>query len=190
MTTTTNQPIVSNALVRRCVAGEDAAWADLFRLIRPIVFWQCYRIWPNMDDAEDVTGDVFVRIMLYIHTYRSDSNFDRWAQRVARNEVLNFIKKRHIRTHISLDAYADDMDIPSDIDMEGDAIKSAVAKVVNDNLSILPAAWGEVVHRRYVMGMEYQEIADRMGTPLNTVRSRLFRAHKRLRERLQPMLEG
>ena len=89
----------------------------------------------------------------------------------------------------------DDDDFQEDIFMsdaatpESELITKQIAETVNKSMNELPADLREAIMLREIEGMSYEDIADAMGCPIGTVRSRIFRAREAISEKIKPMLD-
>jgi RNA polymerase sigma-70 factor (ECF subfamily) len=154
---------------------QDAAGALVDRYQQRL-FNVALRMLGNVQDAEDVTQTVFFNVFHKLRTYDPTYRFFSWIYRMTVNESLNLLKRRK-----PTDTLEDDLEILAG----GAAADRADAedRVGSALLSLKPDDRAVVVLKHFV-SFSYQEIADVLEIPVQTVKSRLFTARERLREAL------
>lgn len=155
-----------------------------------------YRMTGNHADAEDLTQDAFLKAYRFFGNYRRDMPFENWLYRIMSNMFVDWLRRRpkvHIR---SLDEpiRADEGEITLDVPDTSDGPESITLSHELDSemqaaLSTLPKDFRMAVILSDIEGLSYEEIAEAMGSSIGTVRSRLHRGRKLLREKLRPYLE-
>jgi len=182
-------------VVRRCMAGDSGAWAELVRTHHRRVYGLCYRFTGNGADAEDLTQDVFLKI------YSNLSSFDMargslqvWIMTMTRNLLVdNFRRTRNQRATDSLDAGWDETDELRPIDRlqasgaspHEKAAQKELAKMVQGALAKVSVELREAVILRDLQDMDYKEIAQVLGIPEGTVKSRISRGRAELARLLE-----
>jgi RNA polymerase sigma-70 factor (ECF subfamily) len=182
-------------VVRRCMAGDSGAWAELVRSHHRRVYALCYRFTGNGADAEDLTQDVFLKI------YSNLSSFDTtrgslqvWITTMTRNLLVdNFRRTRNQRATDSLDAGWDETDELRPIDRlqasgaspHEKAAQKELAKMVQGALAKVSVELREAVILRDLQDMDYKEIAQVRGIPEGTVKSRISRGRAELARLLE-----
>jgi RNA polymerase sigma-70 factor (ECF subfamily) len=181
------------ALVALAQGGNEAALEALLGRHQDRVYQLAYRMLGHREDALDVAQDVFVSVFRGLERFESKAMFTTWLHRVTVNRCRDELRRRGSRKHarpLSLDA-VDAIDPPS-ADPAPDAraasaeAHEAVARAVEE----LPDDAREVLVLRDVQDLAYEEIAEVLGVPVGTVRSRLHRARHLVRERIRPILGG
>lgn len=152
-----------------------------------------FRILRDRDDALDALQDAYTQAYRGFHRFRGDSHPYTWLYRIMLNECARRGGKRTTRRkreaelpvmeEWGLQFPTEDSAFPL-IDLE------RAARTIRDAVHALPAIYREVVNLRYFGQMSYQEVADASACPVGTVRSRLARAHERLKQRLPSTLLG
>ncbi len=143
------------------------------------IFAISYRLCQDVEDANDITQDVCIKIMKHIKTFKGNSELKTWIYRIAYNETLQFIKSK--KEFVELDVvepYLGESDV-YDIDIESARI--LVQKSI-DSLSPLDKS---IILFYYYDDLKIREIADIMKINENTIKTRLSRA----KLALQPLLE-
>jgi RNA polymerase sigma-70 factor, ECF subfamily len=183
-------------LVRRCVAGDAAAWEEIVQRYHRRIYNICYRFAGSADDAQDLTQEVFIRMYRTLNTYDlSRGAFTTWLTTMTRNLLVDhFRKTRQDRMTDSLDATSSDhedaMPLGERIPDEGPAPDSGVQsretrEVVHIALQKLSPELREAVILRDLQDMDYKEIATVLRVPEGTVKSRINRGRTELARLLQ-----
>jgi RNA polymerase sigma-70 factor (ECF subfamily) len=161
-------------LVRQYLAGDrDAASGLVDRYQKPL-FNVALRMLGNAQDAEDVTQTVFLNAFVKLATYDPRYRFFSWVYRMTVNESLNVLRRR--KRTVALD---DEPDIPAP-GAATDRTTEVEDRVARALMQLKPDDRAVVVLRHFV-SFSYEEIADVLEVPVQTVKSRLFTARERLR---------
>lgn len=191
-------------LVARIQAGETGAWADLARRYQHRLFTVCVRMVGNRDAAADLTQDAFVKILEGLATFDGRSKPSTWMIRVTMNVCLSWLRSEKHRRHASLDAAGWGPDGAGAGDLRpgvtpgswrrSPAGEPGGASSIQrgERQALLSAAMNRlkpeqraILVLRDVREMEYEQIAEALGVPGGTVKSRLFRARAALREAME-----
>jgi RNA polymerase sigma-70 factor (ECF subfamily) len=187
-------------MAARCLAGDGAAWEELARTQHRRIYGICYRFTGSQSDAEDQTQEVFLKM------YRNLSSFDptkggftTWLTTLTRNLLVdNYRRSRLERASDSLDeTYSGEEDGPTKAERLVDSGKSQEQHVAGLELKAqIQAALAQVspdlreaVILRDLEDMDYKEIAEILGVPQGTVKSRISRGRAEL-ARLLKRIEG
>jgi RNA polymerase sigma-70 factor, ECF subfamily len=182
-------------VVRHCMDGDSGAWAELVRTHHRRVYGLCYRFTGNPADAEDLTQDVFLKV------YSNLSSFDTgrgslqvWITTMTRNLLVdNFRRTRNQRATSSLDDGWESTEELQPIArlMAGgpspheSAAQKELAKMVQDALARVSVELREAVILRDLQDLDYKEIAQVLGIPEGTVKSRISRGRAELARLLE-----
>jgi RNA polymerase sigma-70 factor (ECF subfamily) len=148
----------------------------------------------GVGDAQDVTQDVFVALTRHLRSFRHESAFATWLRRVALNMALD--RRRHPRwrlPHVSLQAVRYRPTTHVREDPHGSTAANEQARRVVGSLRALPSGIRQAIYLRYWKGLSAEEISSRLEIPTGTVKSRLHRGRRLLRQRgpsLQPLRDG
>lgn len=164
----------------RVSRGDKDAFAALYDRHVALVYGICNRILKDPTQAEDVTQSVFTNVWAKPQAF-AGGNFAAWLARVARNASLDVVRSSAVRTR------EPDMpeDLASDNDLEDEVFSRLQSSAVIDALRELPADQREAIEQAYFQGLSYREVAERLGAPLGTVKSRIRTGLRRLWESLQ-----
>jgi RNA polymerase sigma-70 factor (ECF subfamily) len=182
-------------IVRHCMDGDSGAWAELVRTHHRRVYGLCYRFTGNGADAEDLTQEVFLKV--YSNLSRFDTvrgSLQVWITTMTRNLLVdNFRRTRNQRATGSLDEGWESIEELKPVDrlMAGgpspqeSAAQKELAKMVQDALARVSVDLREAVILRDLQDMDYKEIAQVLGIPEGTVKSRISRGRAELARLLE-----
>jgi RNA polymerase sigma-70 factor, ECF subfamily len=179
--TTTDADVLS-----RCRTGDESAWRELVALYTRKVFGLAYRFTGRVDEAEDLTQEVFVKVYQTLGRYReSDGPFGGWLMAVARNHAIDqYRRRKQEKTRRSDDdTVLDRMAAPGEHPVAG-LERQERAGIVHRGLRALPPDLRLPLVLCDLQGMPYDEIAAELQLPLGTVKSRINRARLELAKRL------
>ena len=180
-------------LVAAAVAGDRGAFEALVLRHQTRIVNYALAIVRDPADAEDVAQETFIRAYRSLARFRGDSSFKTWLYTIATNAARTGLDRRGRRSRVedgSLDDEAGPLaaaDVPAgDADAETALVRR---EAIDRALAALPPDLRVAVVLRDVEGLDYKEIAAATGAPIGTVESRIFRARRRLRPLLQPLME-
>ncbi len=174
-------------LVALYMNGEAAGMEVLYDRFFDRIYRLAYAKLRNDQDAQDAVSAVFLKLVRSIDSFRGESKFSTWIYTVANNAIMDMIRRRRPTLSIDSSIETDDgehMARELEDDSPGPeqlAVDDDFARFVYSRLDELPAAQRSVIELRYFMEMSYQDIADRLGIELGTVKSRINRAVAALR---------
>jgi RNA polymerase sigma-70 factor (ECF subfamily) len=164
-------------IVERCLGGDTAAFRTLVERYQRVLFTVAVRMLGDADQATDAAQDAFVSAYRKLQTYDQGHKFFSWLYRILVNECLNVRRTRRLLE--PLDAGLTSGDNP-----HRTAEQAELRVSVRSALGRLTPAYREVVVLRHYAGMSYVEMAEALGVPEKTVKSRLYSARQRLGEDL------
>ena len=187
---------VAALLVRRCLAGDAAAWEELVQRHHRRIYNICYRFAGSADDAQDLTQEVFIKMYRTLNSYDVGKGaFMTWVTTITRNLLVDhFRKTKQDRVTDSLDAapseHEDVMPLSEKIEDQGPAPDARaqsqqVGEAVHKALQKLSPDLREAVILRDLQDMDYREIATVLKVPEGTVKSRINRGRAELARLLQ-----
>lgn len=174
-------------LIRRAKKGEMAAFEELVTLYEQRIYRLALRWSANEQDACDISQEVFLRMYRSIVSFKGESAFSTWLYRITTNVCVDFSRKSAGKTTASLDG---DEETPAQQVADTNPASNPESALLNRELSEeLAAALRQlsVEHRQIVLlrdvsGLSYQEIGQALELTEGTVKSRLARARKHLRD--------
>lgn len=173
-------------LVRRAQAGDAAAMNELLSRHYDRVRAVCRRVAGSSADADDATQEALIRIVRGIGSFDGRSSFATWAYRIATNTTLDELRKRRRRPqlHVVRGEHGDPPPEPVDPRAERDITAPADRLALDAALADLAEEFRAPLVLRDVGDLDYAEIAEALGVPLGTVKSRIARGRRQLAETL------
>jgi RNA polymerase sigma-70 factor, ECF subfamily len=182
-------------LVNELQAGSEAAFDWLVTHYHAPVFNLILGMLGDPTDAADGTQEVFLKAFKGIRNFRQGSSLKTWLYRIAIREALNYRRwfKRHLQKNVSIDAEPEEGHAKLEIeDMNAtpfDRLASQeIQSVVQDALNEIPDVFRSAVILRDLEGLSYEEVAEVLECSVGTVKSRILRGRRALRELLDPLL--
>jgi RNA polymerase sigma-70 factor, ECF subfamily len=182
----------SAALIQRAQAGDREAVSALIQSQQTYVYSIAMSLMHNPADAADMTQEAFVRLLRSLGTYRGETKFTTWLYRLVTNICLDGLRRRG-RPVDSLDESAggqsdDGTQTAGDRLADSDRWTQPEEQIelresateVRDALATLPASQRLALTLHYFEDLRYEDIAEVMGLPLNTVKSHIRRGKERL----------
>jgi RNA polymerase sigma-70 factor (ECF subfamily) len=182
-------------LVTELQAGSDAAFDWLVTYYHAGVFNLVYGILADPADAADVTQEVFLRAFRGIRGFRRGSSLKTWLYRISVRQALNHRRWfwRHHRQQISIDAEVEGKNAANELkDKEATPLEQYEAHetqaTVRRGLGRVPPLFRSAVILRDLEGLSYEEVAEVLEVTVGTVKSRILRGRRLLKEALDPVL--
>ena len=182
------------ALIRRCQAGDLAAFEPLVEKYRQRVWRLAYQVTRDREEAWDVAQEAFIRAYQSLPSFRGQSAFYTWLFRIVVNLATDRVRQRAARGRAfgteqvpeeELETkLADDKSMRPD----DEAVRRQERERIARTLDALPPNFRTIIMLSDVEGLSYREIAEVLDIPMGTVMSRLHNARKRLRAILRPLL--
>lgn len=175
-----------NELIRSVQNGSANAFEALVTENEAHIFKLCLRMTGNREDAADLTQEAFLKAYRSIASFRGDCRFSSWMIRIASNVCLDFLRSKSKKQTVPLTTENDDgeeaeLDIPDAAPLPEDRLLSGELKAsISRGLERLSDEQRQILVLRELDGLSYDEIAGTLGIEVGTVKSRIFRARKRL----------
>lgn len=175
-----------NDAVRRVLDGDADAFSPLVEAYQKNVYNLALRMTGNPEDALDMAQDAFIRAYNSLSSFRGDSKFSVWLYRIVSNVCLDFLRARKGRAAVSLSQTGPDgedaaLEIPDERALPEAELERALTRdSVRRGLQALPYNQREILLLREIQGLSYEEIAAALSLEGGTVKSRIFRARKKL----------
>lgn len=187
MATATDEEIVAAVL-----AGASERYGELVRRYQGRVVNYLYRILRNVDDAHDLSQDVFIRVYRALDRFNPEYKFSTWFFRVAQNAAIDVVRKRKLPV-VSMERPADDGSstwefASTDPDAYGDARNRERAAAIETAIAELPEEYRELIQMRHYAELSYGEISELKSMPLGTVKNKLFRGRQLLKDQLSDFM--
>jgi len=176
-----------DTLIERCLRGDQLAWETIVRLHWRKVFNVAYKFVGRHDEAEDLAQDIFLKIFRSLGTFDRRANFQTWLISVSRNLCIDYYRSvRKERQTIDRDLTAEDASpVSREVGPLAALEKHDMVAQLRQALALLPAPLRTAVLLRDIQELSYQEIAERLGLPEGTVKSRINRGRKELARQIE-----
>lgn len=158
--------------------GDDIAFETLLDKYGDRVLQVCYLILKDLPSAEDTVQEVFIQVYKSISKFKGNSSLYTWIYRIAVNKCRDLLRKRNEYSPI------ENIDAVSHIDVEDEVISGINREKIKDIVFSLPPIYREVVTLFYFEDLALKDICDIIGESEGTLKSKLHRARKLLRETL------
>jgi RNA polymerase sigma factor (sigma-70 family) len=179
-------------LVEESRKGNVEAFEELIKDYKKTAYNIALRIMRNVEDAEDASQEALIKIFKNISSFNMESTFKVWMYRIIVNTCIDFKRRKNIST-VSIDETMDlgsGREVQREISDESynpDALieRNYNTQLVNDAINALEDDFKTIIILRDIKGFTYDEISQILSCNLGTVKSRLSRARKRLKELLE-----
>ena len=175
------------ALIQRCLQGDQVAWDAIVQQYRRKVFNVAYKFVGRHEEAEDLTQDIFLKIFKSLGTFDRRANFQTWLISVSRNLCIDHYRSVR-QERLTIDRQVDPNELspvshdPGPIAAIEQQDRVALLRVA---LGALPESLRTAVLMRDIQELSYQEIADRLRLPEGTVKSRINRGRTELAKQIR-----
>ena len=182
----TEEQILS--IIRDVLAGNTDAVEDIVREYERNVYNIALRMSGDREDALDISQESFLKAFHSLRSFRGDSKFSVWLYRIVSNTCLDFLRERKRRAEVPLvrgddEGEAEQSEIP-DESLAPEALleRKLTREALRRGLESLPEDQRKILLLREIQGFSYEEIAEILSLESGTVKSRIFRARKKLCE--------
>jgi len=181
-----------NLLIEQCLQGQQSSFSELIDKYKNLVFNLAYRMTYNLQDAEDISQEVFIRVYKSLSNFNPRYKFSTWLYQVTLNLCRDRFRKGKIPS-VSLDTPPNEDD-PKDFNslianpknnLEEAFLQAEQTNFINDLIASLPLKYREVIILRHLRDLSYEEMSKILNISLGLVKTRLFRARELLKNKLQ-----
>ncbi len=173
-------------IIRRVLDGNANAFEKLVLENQNNVYNLALKMLGDPDDAMDASQEAFLRAYRSLDSFHGESRFSVWLYRLTSNVCIDLLRKRKRGAEVSL-TVRNEEDEESELEIPDERFspetildRSERIKAVRDGLSRLPEEYRNILTLREIGGMRYEELSEALGLELGTVKSKLFRARKKL----------
>ena len=170
---------VDPELVDRCLQGDPRAWETIVRMYSGSIFNLSYRFTGRREEAEDLTQEAFIRIYQRLGSFRADGgSFKSWALKVSRNLIIDRYRQERRFQQTGGSSELESMHIPDEkvASPHRTVEQTEASRILHRALRALSPDIREAIILRDLEGMNYHEMAQVLGIPEGTVKSRINRA--------------
>lgn len=146
-------------------------------------------------EVEDIAQETFIKAYRALANFRGDAAFYTWLYRIGINTAKNYLMARGRRAPTTTEFDAEEAEGFEGAERlhelntpESELLSKEIGQVVNAAMAALPEDLRTAIALREIEGLSYEEIAETMGCPIGTVRSRIFRAREAIAAKLRPIL--
>ncbi|MFQ6041478.1 MAG: RNA polymerase sigma factor [Candidatus Poribacteria bacterium] len=180
-------------LVERFQQGDNEAFDELVRKYQNKIYELAYRFTHNVEDALDLSQEIFLRAFKSLGGFKGESNFYTWLYRIAQNLCIDYT--RHKKVSLKTVAFPADTSSPKyvltgatyispDKLVEAKELENAIARAID----MLPSRKRSVFILRYYEGLDLKSIAEILGCRVGTVKAHLSYGRRMLKKMLSPYL--
>lgn len=173
-------------IISKTLSGDVNAFEGLVVEYEKNVYNLALRMLKNAEDAADISQDAFIKAYNSLSSFRGDSKFSVWLYRIVSNLCLDYLRRQNRRPTKSLsvednDGESTELEIPDEEQSPEKLLeRKTTSEAVRRGLDELNTEQREILLLREIQGFSYDEIADVLNLESGTVKSRIFRARKKL----------
>ena len=171
-------------IISRCKQKDRRAQNMLFNSYAPLFKSICLRYMKNEVDAEDALIKGFYKIFKNLHSFKGEGSLEGWMKRIVVNECLMLLRKNH---NINMMVAIDDASVMNSLKV--DFVDNLTYKEVLALLDELPVGYRTVFNMYVIEGYKHREIGEKLGISINTSKSQLILAKKKLQQLVKKKLK-
>ncbi len=176
-------------LISKALDGSQPSWDRLVRRHETMIYNYCLRMTRNTSDARDLLQEVFLSVYRHLPSYRNEGQFKGWMMRIATNKTMDLLRQRQRSPKLSTDEAADEAVLqwqaPDYHNPDHAYEQTTDNRRIRALLQALPPEQRLVVELKFFQHSTFEEIAVQTGTPVNTVKSRLYASLQKLKDTLE-----
>jgi RNA polymerase sigma-70 factor, ECF subfamily len=187
---------VAETLVAASKSGDELAFESFFRRYQRRIFALAFRYTRVREDAEDIVQQTFQKAFMHLHQFEWKSSFSTWATRIAINQALMLLRRRHALREVPIGDLSNDEVTtsvlePADAspDPEANYLQREKARSQSSAMRRLRLGTRRVFELKELRELSARETAGQMGVSVATIRARVFRARRELSKALRPPYE-
>ena len=174
-------------IIDRVLSGDTEAFEALVLEHQNKVYSLALRMVGNEEDARDMAQEAFIRAFSSLTGFRGDSKFSVWLYRLTSNICIDFLRSRAKKRTVSMPWTNDEGDDAGELEIPDERFspeeqfdRTSIRESVQRGLDSLSPQYREILVLREINGLSYEEIGRVLGIEEGTVKSRIFRARKKL----------
>ncbi|MGI5839814.1 MAG: RNA polymerase sigma factor [bacterium] len=169
------------AIIRNCLAGDKEAFSLLVDRYKKPVFVFIYRMVQQREEADDLAQETFIRAYTNLWRYNSAYKFSTWLFQIAKNLCIDSLRRRPVL----LPEPEAEGRTAAPVTPEGEVLREEMRCELAAAVAGLPPQQKACIILYHYDGLSYQETAEQLGLPLQTVKNSLFRAREKLRRTIK-----
>ena len=180
-------------LVERVLLGETEVFGILVRRWERPIYSLAVRMLGRDEDAYDICQETFLSAFRNLNSFRGEAKFSSWLYRIAINCCHSRLRKHSEKANTSIDEQVEEHGLePSDhrVDLHDELYRREAADLVRKALAALPPEMRQVIVMKEYEGLKFHEIADILGVPVSTVKTRLYTGLTYMRKRLEHLKDA
>jgi len=185
---------VDRLLIERFLQGDERAFEVLVVKYQRRIAALIERVVRNGAVAEELTQETFIKAYRALPQFRGESRFSTWLHTIARNTALGHLSSAQAQSDraTGFEAQPDDDTgaAGTSPSPEEEMVSRQLLETIQRAVAELPGTQRDALLLREVEGLSYAEIAERLKTPLNTVRTWIFRAREAVADKIQPSMQA
>ncbi|MBK8054615.1 MAG: sigma-70 family RNA polymerase sigma factor [Saprospiraceae bacterium] len=166
-------------IINNCKREDPEAQKTLYNMYKDQMYGVCLRYVKNHQDAEDIFIEAFFKVLTKIDAYKGEGSFEGWMRKVMVNESLMFLRKK-TNLHMTVEIPAKDI-AEDELADDDDITAEDIIKILDE----LPVGYRTVFNLFVFEDYKHREIAEMLGISINTSKSQLILAKKRVHEILK-----
>ena len=170
-------------LIKQALKGKKSAWVQLVRRYEKGIYNYALRMVGHPDDAMDLMQEIFIAVFRNLSSFRGDAKFKNWLYRIAHYRCIEFYRRK--RPNQSLDDEPTEMEAEGTSQPDHQLQQSQQALALAKAMRLLPMNQRTVVELKFFQHFTFDEIANQLGISSNTVKSRLYSALDKLKDKLE-----
>lgn len=184
-------PLADGELARLCASGDEEAWRTFVQRFQRKIWYVAFQFTGRSDEAEELTQEIFLHLLSVLPSFDASGSLPGWIQRVARNYAIDhYRRRRRERSLVRDDEHAEEIlltarDRSGKTDPHETLESKDLSEWLRSVLDRLPTELAQAVILRDLQEMTYDEMAELLGIPLGTVKSRINRGRIELARRLR-----
>jgi RNA polymerase sigma-70 factor (ECF subfamily) len=180
--------IEDRELIMRILSGESEIYAELVKAHQAYCYRVCLAIMQDPHQAEEAAQVAFIKAYRHLASFQGRSGFRTWLTRIALNQCKDMLRslQRHRQRLVSLDGYLESgQALPQSLIHEDSRSEAGLVKIPDKAMQALSQAEKDIIILvREQEGMTYEELSERLGVSLNSIKGRLKRARAKLKKAL------
>lgn len=174
----------TTALLNGARAGDRKALGELTEKYRKSLLIMVTRMLQNSEAAADIYQQACIKVVEHLHTFDGQYKFITWFYRIVRNEALNYFRQAQHRNTVNVEDVAELL-VDERWDPSLDRRVLELNAALGEAFALVPEHYRLPLIMQHHENLTYEEIAEVMGLPLGTVKSRIFRGHEQVRQYLR-----